>query len=68
MTQRCSHKDCRKKLKLTDLECKCGNRFCTEHRLQQEHQCPNLAIEKKNHQEYLKHTLIDSKFKKVELI
>lgn len=30
---------CRKKLKLTDLECRCSARFCAQHRAPEEHAC-----------------------------
>lgn len=30
---------CKKKLKLTDITCKCGNRYCSEHRLSEQHSC-----------------------------
>ena len=37
---RCSHKDCCKKLKLTDLPCgKCKKRYCSKHRSVAEHIC-----------------------------
>lgn len=36
---RCSHKDCRRKLKLTDLACKCKLRFCRKHIHAEHHGC-----------------------------
>jgi predicted nucleic acid binding AN1-type Zn finger protein len=30
---------CRKKLKLTDLACRCSARFCSQHRPPEEHSC-----------------------------
>ena len=30
---------CRKKLNLTDLECRCSTRFCIQHRAPEEHKC-----------------------------
>ena len=36
---RCSAKECKKKLKLTDMECRCTRRFCTTHRLPETHAC-----------------------------
>jgi predicted nucleic acid binding AN1-type Zn finger protein len=30
---------CKKKLMLSDFECKCGTRFCASHRYPQEHAC-----------------------------
>ena len=37
--KRCGHVDCRKKLKLTDFECRCGLRFCGLHRHAEAHNC-----------------------------
>ena len=36
---RCSHHGCRKKLRLTDIECRCEKRFCSGHRLPEQHSC-----------------------------
>jgi len=36
---RCNVVDCRKKLKLTDMECRCDKRFCSAHRLPETHKC-----------------------------
>jgi hypothetical protein len=36
---RCGHTDCKKKLLLSDFECKCGARYCSSHRYPQEHAC-----------------------------
>ena len=36
---RCAFDGCRKKLKLTDMDCKCKNRFCSLHRLPETHNC-----------------------------
>ena len=36
---RCALDGCRKKLKLTDMDCKCKNRFCSFHRLPETHNC-----------------------------
>ena len=36
---RCSHTDCKKKLMLTDLTCKCGQRYCIGHRFPEIHSC-----------------------------
>ena len=35
----CNKNDCRKKLKLTDIECRCGFKFCGKHRYAEEHDC-----------------------------
>ena len=36
---RCNHKDCNKKLKLTDIKCKCDLIFCSKHRMPENHNC-----------------------------
>ena len=38
-TKRCGHPDCRRKLMLTDMPCKCEITFCTFHRLSEQHAC-----------------------------
>ena len=45
MTCRCNFPECRKKLKLSDMECRCGKRFCLKHRLPEDHVC---SIDYKN--------------------
>jgi predicted nucleic acid binding AN1-type Zn finger protein len=39
VSNRCNAPDCKKKLKLTDMECRCEKRFCTTHRLPETHKC-----------------------------
>jgi hypothetical protein len=39
MSQRCSHVDCNKKLKLTDMACRCEKTFCGLHRHAETHNC-----------------------------
>ena len=39
MTCRCDFPECKKKLKLSDMECRCGKRFCLKHRLPEDHMC-----------------------------
>tara|TARA_Y100000992_G_C21133071_1_gene427528 strand:- start:526 stop:753 length:228 start_codon:yes stop_codon:yes gene_type:complete len=36
---RCSHEGCNKKLRITDMVCRCGNRYCAEHRVAETHDC-----------------------------
>jgi len=31
--------ECNKKLKLSDMECRCKQRFCLTHRLPEDHNC-----------------------------
>ncbi len=36
---KCANKECNKKLKLTDLKCRCEMIFCISHRLPETHGC-----------------------------
>lgn len=36
---KCNHIECNKKLKLTDLSCRCKKIFCSIHRLPESHHC-----------------------------
>ena len=36
---RCCMPECNKKLKLSDMECRCKQRFCLTHRLPEDHNC-----------------------------
>ena len=38
-TNRCSHSDCKRKLMLTDIMCKCDKRYCINHRHPESHSC-----------------------------
>ena len=61
--QRCSHKDCKKKLKLTDLKCcKCEKRFCSKHRSCVDHEC------KIENEKDVDVKLENAQFKKIEVI
>ena len=37
--KKCNLDGCTKKLKLSDMECRCGKRFCLIHRLPEQHSC-----------------------------
>jgi hypothetical protein len=37
--KRCQHTDCKKKLMLSDLACKCENYYCQGHRFAPSHSC-----------------------------
>jgi len=37
--KRCCAEDCRKKLLLTDFNCRCGKRYCPTHRAPETHMC-----------------------------
>ena len=40
---------CKKKLKLTDMKCRCGKKFCPKHRLPEQHKCSyNFKAEDQN--------------------
>ena len=39
MPKRCEKEDCKCKLKLTDYACRCGNYYCSQHRLGEYHSC-----------------------------
>jgi hypothetical protein len=38
-TNRCSHTECKRKLMLTDIMCKCDKRYCITHRHPETHSC-----------------------------
>lgn len=38
-SNQCNHPDCKKKLKLTDIMCRCGLKFCALHRYSDKHNC-----------------------------
>lgn len=35
----CNENTCNKKLKLYDMECRCNHKFCSTHRLPEDHAC-----------------------------
>ena len=39
VVERCSFETCKRKLKLTDMVCRCKNRYCQKHRLPESHIC-----------------------------
>jgi predicted nucleic acid binding AN1-type Zn finger protein len=39
VVKRCSFETCKRKLKLTDMGCRCKNRYCQQHRLPESHFC-----------------------------
>ena len=40
--KRCWHDDCKAKLKLTDMACKCQHKYCGKHRMMEHHDCEYL--------------------------
>lgn len=37
--KRCALEGCNKKVKITDLLCRCGNKYCQLHRIPETHDC-----------------------------
>ena len=64
MKNRCSQ--CRKKLGLTPIECRCKKFFCSLHRYPEAHQC--VVDYKKIEQPLLKKNLPEVVSKKVEIL
>lgn len=64
---RCEHTNCRKKLTLTSIRCKCEKYFCSAHRYESEHACTfdYRAEQKENLNKYMSTAVIT---KKVEVI
>ena len=67
-TLRCNAVDCRKKLRITDIECRCGFKFCSNHRHMNDHQCKFLINEQKKQIEELKQSMNECSFKKIDKI
>jgi predicted nucleic acid binding AN1-type Zn finger protein len=65
-SKRCSMHNCKRKLTIVDMECKCKKRYCLEHRLPEQHNCCILETAREMHQQYLKEHLLDAKFVKLE--
>ena len=65
---RCNHEGCRKKLKITNIPCKCGFTFCMNHRLPMEHNCNTLEKERIEHKQYLQEMMKECAFKKIQEI
>lgn len=64
---RCAFEDCRKKLNLATVTCKCNKRYCGLHRLQNKHNCPIInTLDKQKIME--KCGLGGGKFQKLEAI
>jgi len=66
--KRCSHKDCNKKLKISDMPCaSCQKTHCIMHRIKIQHECP--VIEVFNKDTFIeKYGLPGGNFKQVEKI
>lgn len=64
--KRCHWTECRKKVYITDWECKCGYKFCKEHKSMMDHECPYLTLERDEHRKKLQSSLVDAKFIKLQ--
>ena len=64
---RCEHTNCKKKLTLTSIRCKCEKYFCSTHRYESEHACTfdYRAEQKDNLNKYMSTAVIA---KKIEAI
>lgn len=67
-TSRCNAVDCRKKLKITDIECRCGFKYCSTHRHMNDHQCSFLMNEREKQKKELKQIMNECSFKKIDEI
>ena len=65
MTERCSHINCNKKLKLISFDCKCGGKFCLEHRYTTSHNCPLLQQKKNKNKDNIKQNNPEIQFNKL---
>lgn len=65
---RCAKEGCKKKLKITDVECRCGFRFCVIHRHQEEHSCTSIEKDRQHHKQGLSKTLQSATFEKIQII
>ncbi len=52
--KRCQMDGCRKKLLLTDYQCRCQKYFCSLHRLPEKHQCTFNYKEERNDDKLIK--------------
>ena len=66
--RRCNFVGCKKKLKLTDMECGCGFIFCSKHRLPEKHLCLQ-DLKEKGRQKYCEKVILGGgEIKKIEKI
>jgi len=63
--KRCSYEKCNKKLRLIEFDCKCGGKFCPQHRYTTSHNCPALEDKKKTCKEMLSYNNPAVEFNKV---
>mgnify|MGYP001181763778 CR=1 FL=1 len=66
--KRCNFVGCKKKLKLTDMECGCGFVFCSKHRLPEKHLCLQ-DLKEKGREKYCENVILGGgEIKKIEKI
>ena len=69
-SKRCKFKNygkkCKTKLKLTDFPCRCGKRYCSKHRLPEQHNC--LIDYKEVNKESLLKNLGGGQYSKIQVI
>tara|TARA_B100001057_G_scaffold499318_1_gene609499 strand:- start:2729 stop:3097 length:369 start_codon:yes stop_codon:yes gene_type:complete len=66
--KRCNFIGCKKKLKLTDMECGCGFIFCSKHRLPEKHDCLQ-DLKEKSREKYCETVILGGgQIKKIEKI
>jgi predicted nucleic acid binding AN1-type Zn finger protein len=51
--KRCNQPECKKKLTLTDMPCRCQQCFCNKHRLPEQHKC-NFNFKSENNEDFMK--------------
>ena len=51
--KRCSYEKCNKKLKMISFDCRCGGKFCPEHRYTSKHNCPSLEDKEQSPEKFL---------------
>jgi predicted nucleic acid binding AN1-type Zn finger protein len=39
MPTKCAHTECKKRVPVSNMPCRCGMRFCNEHRYPETHEC-----------------------------
>lgn len=64
--KRCALPGCKKRLTLTDFDCKCGMRYCTSHRYSESHNC--AYDYKKDHASHLSTVLVKCVTSKIEYV
>ena len=68
--EKCAFKNCKKKIKLTDMPCHCSFKFCSRHRLPEMHECSWDPKSKEEREKYIKKAGLDEAilFQKLQTI